>query len=228
MALIGTIGATSTQVFNLDFTPEKLLVIDTTTGLPAFANITALSIVNSGRQMANITGARVGGFARLGKMYNGFAAATPFNALMAESLQSAGGRVSGSSTITITSNSANILNVYAVSGSMSDIIANYIETSINANANQSFTDFSALLLSTPANVDRVNITFANGFNDDFTMPELKALVGEFQNTNADGLLNGAVMVPNFVFGDNPISNAVVFVNSSGACVVGIQRFVNSR
>jgi hypothetical protein len=222
MALIGTIGVGATAVFNLDFCPEKLLVVDAVTGVQAFANITAFSLVNAGRQVGNITGARVAGMARVGKMINGA------SQILSESLQTGAGRVTGSTTITLTSNSANILNVFAVSGSFSNVITQYIETSINANANQSFTDFSALILSTPANVDRVNITFANGFNDDFTVSELRQLAGEFQNTNADGQLNGGLLVPNFVFGDNPIQTAIVFVNGSGSCVVAIQRFAQSR
>ena len=222
MALLGQIPAASTGVINLDFVPEKLLVVDSVTGVQAFGNVTALSIVNSGRQIATITGARAAGFARVGKFIAGAAQ------ILAESLQLGAGRVSGSTTITITSNAANPLNVFGVSAAFSNLIANYVETSINANANQSFQGFSALLLSTPANVERVNLTFANGFNDDFSVSELRALIGEFQNSDASGQLNGALMVPNFVFGDNPIQTAIVFVNGSGSCVVGVQRFVNSN
>lgn len=219
MALLGTIPANSTGTINLNYVPEKLLITNQATGVQSFADVSSISIVNSGRQVATLTGKRVSGFARVAKYITGAAQ------LLAESLQLGGGKNSGATTITITNTSANVLNVFGVSASFSNVIANYVETSINANANQMFTDFSSLLLSAPVNVERVNITFSNGFNDDFTVSELRALVGEVQNTNNNAELDGNLLVPNFAFGENQMQSAIVFVNSSGACVVGVQRFV---
>lgn len=216
MALLGNIAANSTGVINLDFVPEQIVVVDSTTGIAVMQNVTQLSIVQSGRQLANLTGGRVGAFARLKKFIYGAAQ------LMGQWLEIAAGRVNGSTTITITHSTANAVNVYGVSSSFSDQLINYVETSINANANQSFDNFSALMLSTPNNIDRVNITFSDGFNDDFTVPELKALISTFQNTDADGLLNGNLAIPNI-----GIRTAIVFVNSLGSCVVGVQRIVQS-
>lgn len=217
MALLGQIPATSTGVINLDYVPEQLLVVDATTGAFAFANVTALSLVQSGRQLATITGTRTGGMAKLGALINGSSQA------LTQLLELAKGRVNGSATLTITSNSANILNVYGFSSGFSRDMANYIETSINANANQSFSGFDALLLSTPANIDRVNITFADGFNDDFKPEELQAILGQLQNSENLGLLSGALVVANF---GGQIANAVVYVNGSGSCVVGVKRTIN--
>lgn len=171
--------------------------------------------------MGNLTQTRVSAFARLGAFIAGAAQ------LLSEWLTIGDGRNNGSSTITITHGNANPVDVYGVSNSFATQIVNYVETSINAFANQSFDDFNALVLSTPANIDRVNLTFADGFNDDFSVPELKALIGSAQNTNASGLLNGNLVVPNFLFGSNPIRAAIVYVNGSGSCVVGVQRFVSS-
>lgn len=222
MARLGTIPANGNAVLNLDFMPERLLIVDAVTGVQAAASCSQISVVNSGRQVATITGTRIPAFARLGKQIAGAAQ------ILAETIQLGAGRVTGSTQITIANSTANALNVFGVSSGFSNLIANYVESSINANANGSYENFAALLLSTPANVDRVNLTFSNGFNDDFNVDELRALLGEFQNTNANGQLEGNLVVPNFIWGDNPIVTAVVFVNSNGNCVVGMQRFVESK
>jgi hypothetical protein len=216
MALLGTIAASSTGVINLDYVPEQLLIIDSATGLPDFANITSISLVQSGRQLASLTGARIAGMARLGSFLMDISAL-----FMAESLELSKGRINGSATLTITNGAIVAVNIYGVSSGFSRDISNYVETSINANANQSFSNFDALLLSTPANIDRVNITFENGFNDDFKPEELKNLIGQMQNADGEGLLNGALVVPNV-----GIATAIVFVNSTGTCVVGVKRTVN--
>jgi hypothetical protein len=220
MALLGQIAATSTGVINLDFVPEKLNVVDAVTGVTVFSTVTQLSLVQSGRQLANLTGTRIAAMARIQKYIAGAAQ------LLAEWLELALGRVNGSSTLTITHSNANAVLVYGVSSGFSPVLTNYVETSINANANQSFEGFDALVLSTPANIDRVNITFESGFNDDFTVPELKSLVGSSQNTDAAGLLNGNILLPNLGAGTPAgIRTAIVFVNGSGACVVGVKRYV---
>jgi len=220
MALLGQIAATSTGVINLDFVPEKLNVVDAVTGVTVFSTVTQLSLVQSGRQLANLTGTRIAAMARIQKYIAGAAQ------LLAEWLELALGRVNGSSTLTITHSNANAVLVYGVSSGFSPVLTNYVETSINANANQSFEGFDALVLSTPANIDRVNITFESGFNDDFTVPELKSLVGSSQNTDASGLLNGNILLPNLGAGTPAgIRTAIVFVNGTGACVVGVKRYV---
>jgi len=214
MALLGQ-APTGTSTINIDFIPENIAVIDSVTGLPAFATVTQLSIVSAGQQIANLTGARIAGFGRIGQFISGAAQ------LLGSWLQLALGRVNGSTTITITHANVATLQVFGVSSGFSNDVVNYVETSINANANQSFGNFEALILSTPANVDRVNITFADGFNDDFSVSELKAMVSSLQNTNADGLLNGGLLIPNL----GNIVNCVVYINALGNCVVGVKRIV---
>lgn len=215
--LLQKIAAGGTAVINLDFVPERIMVVDDTTGLTAFANITQFSLVQSGRQLANLTGTRVAAFARLSNLIIGASQA------LAEGIALGLGRINGSATITLVSNSANILSVFGVSSGFSNVLANYVETSINANANQSFAGFNALLLSTPANIDRVNITMEpDGFNDDYTPQELRQLLGATQNTDTNGVLNGNLVVPG-----SRVRNAIVFVNGTGNCVVGVQRFLQS-
>jgi len=214
MALLGQ-APTGTSTINIDFIPENIAVIDSVTGLPALGVVTQLSIVSAGQQIANLTGARIAGFGRIGQFINGAAQ------LLGSWLQLALGRVNGSTTITITHANVATLQIFGVSSGFSNDVVNYVETSINANANQSFGNFEALILSTPANVDRVNITFTDGFNDDFSVPELKAMVSSLQNTNADGLLNGGLFIPNL----GNILNCVVYINALGNCVVGVKRIV---
>ena len=158
----------------------------------------------------NLTVARIAGFSRRGG--NIYAASQG----LAEWLRLAAGRVSGQATFVFTHTNVNPVNVYAVSSGMSDTVLVYSETSINANANQTFSGFDALLLSAPANIDRVNITFANGFNDDFTPAELRAWLGMSQNSDATGILNGALLVPG-----EGVKSVTVFVNGLGNCVVGV-------
>lgn len=216
MALLGTIGANTSGVINLDFVPEKLLIVDAVTNVSVFATVTQISLVQSGRQLINLTGTRIAANARFQKFIAGSAQ------LLGEWLELGFGRVNGSSTLTIAHTGANAIRIFGVSSGFSNTMANYVETSINANANQSFEGFSMLALSTPANIDRVNLTFTDGFNDDFTVDELRQLMGSTQNTDASGLLFGNICVPNIGMS---IARATVFVNGLGSCVVAVKRFV---
>lgn len=220
MALLGIYPA-GTGVLTLEYMPEILVFVDTVTGNSATAAITSLSISNKGRQIATLSGPRIAGMARLSNFFN-----DPSQKI-AEILRLGAGRASGSTTITFTHASANPIAVYGSSQDFSEMLANYIEGSINPNASQQFTDFNALILSAPATIDRVNLTFANRFNDDFTIQELRELLGAIQNTDTDGQLNGGIVIPNWAFGENPIVSAMVYLNGTGSCVFAIQRFVQS-
>lgn len=215
MALIGTFPASSSAVFNLDFLPEKFLVRDTNTATYALSNF---SVVTSGVQLMSITSAdRITALARFD---SGAILSEPTAAnvsVPAAYLRLATGRINKATTITGTNSIAAVTNVYAASTNISNVARRAVEQSINPSANATFDNFEALIFD-PTNVLRAQITFANGFSDEYTIPELNALYANYHITDAFGLLEGQCVIDSDS-GAGLISQVVLFVGSGGSTVV---------
>jgi hypothetical protein len=215
MALIGSIAATSSGVFNLDFLPEKLLIES-----PSSANqfLSNFSVVTSGVQLMSIT--NVARLTALAKFDSGAILSDPSAAnesMTASYLRLATGRINKATTITGTNGEVNPCSVYAASTNISNVARRAVEQSINPSANATFDNFEALFFL-PANVLRAQITFANGFTDEYTIAELKALYSNYHVSDFTGELQGLICI-DADSGAGLISQVVLFNGSGGTTVV---------
>jgi len=216
MALIGQFPASSSAVFNLDFLPEKFLV-----GLPN-ANtqeLTNFSVVTSGVQLMSITS--VARLTALAKFDSGAILQEPVGTSIASEtaayLRLATGRINKATTITGTNGSASAQNAFAASTNISNVARRAVEQSINPSANATFDNFEALFFDA-TNILRAQITFANGFTDEYAVPELVALYSNYHVSDANGGLSGLVCI-DADSGAGLISQVVLFNGSGGSTVV---------
>jgi len=127
------------------------------------------------------------------------------------------GRINKQTTINVTNSGAGTESVQAVSTNISGIARRAVEQSINASANATFDTFEALFYD-PTNVLRVNITFANGYVDEYTDKEINALYAAYHVSDADGLLNGLSCIDSDSLGGQ-IAQVTIYNGSGGATVV---------
>lgn len=217
MAQIGSFPASASAVFNLDFLPEYFLVSETFNGTQALTNF---SVVTSGVQLMSITD--VNRLTALAKFDSGAilaypAAAGTTTSRTASYLKLGTGRINKATTITGTNGLAAVLPVYAASTNISNVARRAVEQSINPSANATFDNFECLIFN-ETNVLRAQITFANGYTDEYTPAELKALYAKYHVTDEGGdLINQCVIDADS--GAGLISQVVIFNGAGGSTVV---------
>jgi len=214
MALIGSFAASSSAVFNLDFLPEYLLIGDTGDDTQALSN---LSVVTSGVQLMSIT--NVDRLTALAKFDSGglLSSASAAETMVASYLKLSTGRINKATTITGTNGVASARNVYAASTNIGNVARRAVEQSINPSANATFSNFEALIFNS-ANVLRAQITFANGYSDEYTPEELRALYARYHVADRFGRLEDQVVIDSDS-GAGLISQVVLFSSSGGSTVV---------
>ena len=215
MAQIGSFAASASGVFNLDFLPEKFLIA----GTGANQSLTNFSVVTSGVQLMSITAqVRLNALARFdsGTILDTAFPATAGNQAAAY-LRLATGRINKATTITGTNGVAAVRNVFAASTCISNIARRAVEQSINPSANATFDNFECLIFD-PTNVLRAQITFANGFTDEYTPDELKALYANYHVAENGGDVNGLTIIDSDS-GAGLISQVVLFAGAGAAIVV---------
>lgn len=215
MAKIGQFAASSSAVFNLDFLPEKFLV-----GAPNDTNqyLSNFSVVCSGVQLMSITS--VNRLTALAKFDSGAILGEPSAANIsttASYLRLATGRINKATTITGTNSVASAADVFAASTCISNIARRAVEQSINPSANATFDNFEALIFS-GSNILRAQITFANGYTDEYTVEELRALYANYHVSDFNGFLEDNVVI-DADSGAGLISQVVLFSSSGGSTVV---------
>jgi hypothetical protein len=214
MALIGNFPATSSAVFNLDFLPEYILVGET---FDATFQLTNLSVVTSGLQLMSITSnARI---TALSKYDGGALLAAPGAgpSEVAMYLKLATGRINKATTITGTNGSAGVQPIFAASTNINNVARRAVEQSINPSANATFDMFECLIFDL-TNVLRAQITWDNGYSDEFTVSELRALYGAFHIAEAAGTLNGLLCI-DADSGAGLIQQVVLYNGAGGSTVV---------
>jgi hypothetical protein len=211
MALIGSFPSSGSQVFNLDFLPEYFLVNGTDDANQFLSNF---SVVTSGIQLMSIT--NVNRFTALSKFDSG-AILDAANSMTAQYVRLATGRINKATTITGTNSFAGVLPAYAASTNITNVARRAVEQSINPSANATFDNFEALFFL-PANVLRASITFANGFTDEYSVAELKALYAKYHVTDAAGDLEGLTCI-DADSGAGLISQVVLYNGAGGTTVV---------
>ena len=141
----------------------------------------------------------------------------PANQQAAAYLRLATGRINKGTTITGTNSVAAVRNVFAASTNISNVARRAVEQSINPSANATFDNFEALLFD-PANLLRAQVTFANGFSDEYTPQELQALYANYHVAEADGNVNGLCVI-DADSGAGLISQVTLFAGAGAAIVV---------
>lgn len=215
MSLIGIAAASTSTVFNLDFLPERLLINNAS---EPTQSLSALSVVTSGQQLMSITSAAR--ITALAKFDSGAILTDPTAGLIsttASYLRLATGRINKATTITGTNGTAFGQGVYAASTNLSNIARRAVEQSINPSANATFDNFEGLFFD-GTNVLRAQITFANGFSDEYTPDELRALYSSFHVSDALGNLEGLICI-DADSGAGLISQVVLYAGSGAAVVV---------
>jgi hypothetical protein len=214
MALIGTFPASASAVFNLDFLPEKFLI-----QLPGSANqsLSNFSVVTSGTQLMSIT--NVARLTALAKFDSGGILSDPGTGVTttASYLRLATGRINKATTITGTNGEAAVKNVYAASTNIGNVARRAVEQSINPSANATFDNFECLIFDA-TNLLRAQITFANGFTDEYSEAELLALYSNYHVSDANGQLEGLTCI-DADSGAGLISQVVLFNGAGGSTVV---------
>lgn len=214
MAQIGSFPASSSGVFNLDFLPEYILVGET---FDANFQLSNLSVVTSGVQLMSITANdRITALAK----YDGgalLAAPGAGPSEVAMYLKLSTGRINKATTITGTNGAASVQPIYAASTNINNVARRAVEQSINPSANATFDNFECLIFSL-TNVLRAQITYSNGYSDEYTVAELRALYGAFHIAEAAGTLNGLLCIDSDS-GAGLISQVVLYNNSGGTTVV---------
>ena len=217
MALIGSFPASSSAVFNLDFLPEKVLVASAHATNQALTNF---SVVCSGVQLMSITA--VSRLTALAKFDSGAILddpATPgtVNSTTASYLRLATGRINKATTITGTNGVAAAQNFFAASTNISNIARRAVEQSINPSANATFDNFEALIFDS-SNVLRAQITFANGYTDEYSVSEILALYANNHVSDAFGTLENLTVI-DADSGAGQIAQVVLFNGAGGSTVV---------
>jgi len=215
MALIGSFPASGSAVFNLDFLPEKILFNDTNAATQHLSNF---SVVTSGVQLMSITD--VARLTALAKFDSGAVLSEPSigsPSTTASYLRLATGRINKATTITGTNGVASVIDTFAASTNISNVARRAVEQSINPSANATFDNFEALFFSN-SNILRAQITFANGFTDEYTTVELQALYANYHISDRFGTLEDLVCI-DADSGAGLISQVVLFNGSGGSTVV---------
>jgi hypothetical protein len=92
-----------------------------------------------------------------------------------------------------------------------------VEQSVNPSANVTFDNFEALIFL-PTHILRAQITFANGFTDEYSVPELLALYANYHMTDSAGLVENQVVI-DADSGAGLISQVVLYNGAGGSTVV---------
>jgi hypothetical protein len=217
MALIGQFPASAAAVFNLDFLPEKVLIGAANNSSQRLSNF---SVVTSGVQLMSITSVnRVTALAKFdsGAILDEGTTPGTTNSQTAAYLRLATGRINKATTINGTNSVAAVTDFYAASTNISNVARRAVEQSINPSANATFDNFEALFFD-PTNILRAQITFANGFTDEYTPTELAALYSNYHVSDAGGFLETLLCI-DADSGAGLISQVVLFAGAGAAVVV---------
>jgi hypothetical protein len=199
----------------LDFLPEKILFDGPANATQSLSNF---SVVTSGVQLMSIT--NVARLTALAKFDSGAILSDPSAANTAQTaayLRLATGRINKATTLTGTNGVAAVVPVYAASTNISNVARRAVEQSINPSANATFDNFEAIIFD-PANLLRAQVTFANGFTDEYTVDELRALYSNYHISDSGGFLEGLLVI-DADSGAGLISQVVLFAGAGAAIVV---------
>jgi hypothetical protein len=128
------------------------------------------------------------------------------------------GRINKQTTINVKNGAVGARNVFAASTGLNSVARRAVEQSLNASANATFDMFEALFFD-PTNILRAQITFANGFTDEYSVAEIDALYASYHVTDAGGKLATGIACIDANSGAGQIAQVVLFNGSGGSTVV---------
>jgi hypothetical protein len=188
MAQIGTLATgagTVTSIAGLSQLDEFLVIGDVDT-----ANVLqGLTIEQNGEAMFNCQNqALLGAFAKWLQE-----SAASVVGLM---FKLATGRIKGSTNIRLVNSGATTPGIFAFSDSDGGRPILGAQEVVLAGAASEFTNFDALFITAPANLQQAVVTFSDGFQTVMTPAELGAYFNLTNQAEADGYLNGCVAIDN--------------------------------
>jgi ABC-type ATPase with predicted acetyltransferase domain len=132
-------------------------------------------------------------------------------------LKLATGRINKATTIQGLNAVAAVESVFAASTNISNVARRAVEQSINPSANATFDNFEALFFA-PTDILRAQLTFSNGYTDEYTPLELQALYAKFHVTDREGELADLICIDGNS-GAGEISQVVLYNGAGGSTVV---------
>lgn len=114
------------------------------------------------------------------------------------------GKINKATTYRFTNDGATTPNIYAYSQDERADLAVPVEASmvgINANSYDTFSKFTALLITSSANVSSIDILFADGNKNNFSMVEIDAMFATYNQAEANGRLDAVVSTIDNRFGN---------------------------
>lgn len=210
-----TTGAGVVTSITLAYCPQYLVIDNTYTGT---FDITNIDVSINGQSTVSLGSAdSIDAVAQI----KSHASVVDAQVLMA--LELANGEINAPTLIRLTNEGSNTNAVYGVSSRVGTAPYRWSQFSLNSLSNQIFQDFDSLLIGTsPANIDRVQIQWKNGYSDSFAPQELPVLFRDLYVASNDGMFSGGDNIAWVDNSDGLISSATVYTNSTGAstCTIG--------
>ena len=210
MSQIGVTAAGAASTFDLSYLPQ-FLQIGTVQNASTFSQFT---VIARGQTLIQLSS--VGDFQTL-LLLEGVGLFDPANPSLPQQLLLASGRIEGQSTITLNQVSLNADNVYQHSTGLStDSLARRVAvTPVISSGNNTFTDFDVIYFL-PTNVDRVQVTYDNGFTEDLAVDEVNAYYAANNPANALGQVNGYCVIDGYRAQEGfRVNQATIFANGGG-------------
>jgi hypothetical protein len=188
MAQIGTLASGAgaiTSIAGLSQLDEFLLIGDVDTTNP----IQGLTIEQNGETLFNCQNqALLGAFAK----WLQESAAGPVGGMF----KLATGRIKGSTNIRLINSGTTTPGIFAFSDSDGGRPVLGGQEVVLAGSASEFTNFDALFITAPANLQQAVVNFTDGFQTVMTPAELGAYFNLNNQSDADGYLNGCVVIDN--------------------------------
>jgi hypothetical protein len=211
MAQIGTLltgAGVVTSFSGLSQADEFILIGDVDTANP----LQGISVDLNGETIINITNqALISAYAK----WLQESAAGPVGG----AIKVGTGRMKGNTTIRLTNSGATTPAVFAWSDSDGGRPMIAATSVILAGGYSDYSDFSALFITAPANLQQAVVTFSDGFQTIMTAPEIGAYLNITHQTDADGYLAGC---PTFDNSQGNIKAVRIFATGANLNVLQVK------
>ena len=190
MALIGT-STGGTSVINLDYTPEFIQVINTSTNQSAV--ITSFSVSVAGKEIINLSNQYFLDAYGVWLTCNPQISNVATSDVTLKPLSVANGNLPNQQTqVRLTLPPSETYEIYGFSTDFGSDVVIGATNSINASANALVSDFDLLLIE-QENFANADVTFANGFTDRYDINDLRSLLTLSGQFNYSGYMEADTM-----------------------------------